>query len=582
MRFHRRMTGHQGVGRVVVVAVVALALAIGASSAVGALGAVGSAGGARVQAPDLILENGRFITMDDRRPTPQAIAITDDRITAVGSSGEIARLATRATRRIDLRRRTVVPGLIDGHTHAIRGGQTFGRETYWLGVDSLATGLSMLSDAARARRPNEWVAVVGSWHPNQFRERRAPTVADLNRASPTNPAYVQFQYDYALLNDAGIRALRLNESTAPPAPGVVVERDTSGRATGRLTGGIGPFNALTARLLLSPDPAVRKQSLRSYFRSLNAAGVTGFIDDAAGAPAAYDPLFALAADGNLTVRAGYRIGAQAPGNETAFFEPLMAFRPSTQPDGPTPFLGIGETLVFGVNDGVRQSPGFVASPQALAELEKLARFAAARRLPLEIHAYTDDLASQILDVFERVNRTNPIRGLRWAIAHLNTGSVRTIDRMKALGMAYSVQMGPLFEAPAILAANGPAVARRNEARAALDRGLVVAGGSDATRVGDFHLWPGLEFHVTGASLGNAVVRPPSQRLTRMEALRAYTLGSAWLSHDDDDRGSLEPGKLADLAVLNRPYLSVPATRIGDIRSVLTVVGGKVVYNRLGR
>jgi predicted amidohydrolase YtcJ len=143
-------------------------------------------------------------------------------------------------------------------------------------------------------------------------------------------------------------------------------------------------------------------------------------------------------------------------------------------------------------------------------------------------------------------------------------------------------MGPLFEAPAILAGNGPAVARRNEARAALDRGLVIAGGSDATRVGDFRLWPGLEFQITGASLGNAVVRPASQRLTRMEALRAYTLGSAWLAHDDDDRGSLEPGKLADLAVLDRPYLSVRANRIGDIRSVLTLVGGKVVYNRLGR
>jgi predicted amidohydrolase YtcJ len=159
MRFHRRTTGHQGVGRVV--AVVGLALAIGASSAAGALGAVGTAGGARVQAPDLILDNGRFITMDDRRPTAQAIAITDDRITAVGSSREIARLATRATRRIHLRRRTVVPGLIDGHTHAIRGGQTFGRETYWLGVDSLATGLSMLSDAARGRRPDEWVGRRG-------------------------------------------------------------------------------------------------------------------------------------------------------------------------------------------------------------------------------------------------------------------------------------------------------------------------------------------------------------------------------------------------------------------------------------
>jgi predicted amidohydrolase YtcJ len=180
-----------------------------------------------------------------------------------------------------------------------------------------------------------------------------------------------------------------------------------------------------------------------------------------------------------------------------------------------------------------------------------------------------------------VNRTHPIRGLRWALAHLNTGSARTIARMKALGMAYSVQMGAAFEAPAILETNGPAVAESSPARMALDEGIVVAGGTDATRVGDYRVWPALEFHVTGASLGNAVVRRPDQRLTRLEALRAYTLGSAWLAFDDDDRGSLRRGKLADLAVLDRPYLRVPATRISEIRSLLTLVGGKAVYDRRG-
>jgi predicted amidohydrolase YtcJ len=535
----------------------------------------------RGRRPDVVLLNGVVLTMDERRPRTRAAAITGDRISAVGSSRAVARLAGPDTRRVNLRGRTVVPGLIDGHTHAIRGGQTFDRETYWLGVGSLQTALAMLTEAARDRRPEEWVAAVGSWHPNQFEERRAPTVAELTEASPTNPAYVQFQYDYALVNEAGIRALRLNESTAPPVPGITVERDANGQATGRLTGGIGPFNALTASILLPRSFAARRASLRHYFTALNAVGVTGLIDDAAGAPAAYDPLFSLARRGRLSLRAGYRIPAQAPGNESAFFASVMAFRPPVQPEGLTPFLGIGETLVFGANDAVRQSPGYQVTPAARAELQELATFAAVRRIPLEIHAYTDDLASQILDVFEEVNRTYPIRGLRWALAHLNTGSPRTIARMKALGMAYSVQMGPAFEAPAILETNGPAVAQRSPARMAIDEDVVVAGGTDATRVGDYRVWPAIEFHVTGASLGDAVVRPRSQRLTRLEALRAYTFGSAWLASDDDDRGSLRPGKLADLAVLDRPYLRMPATRIGEIRSLLTLVGGKAVHDPRG-
>jgi predicted amidohydrolase YtcJ len=537
-------------------------------------------GGEDATEPDLILVNGVVLTMDEDEPRARAIAITDDEIIAVGSRRAVARLAGPDTQTINLRGRTVIPGLVDGHTHAIRGGQTFDDETYWLDARSLEEALGRVTQAAAEREPDEWVAVVGSWHPNQFRERRAPTVADLTEASPTNPVYVQYLYDYALVNEAGIERLGLNTSQTPPVPGIVVERDANGQATGRLFGGIGPFNVMVATLL----PATieeRKDSLEHYFTALNASGVTGFIDDSAGPAASYETLFALNDEGRLSLRAGYRVPAQAPGNESAFFDSVMAFRAPRQRGGPTPFVGIGESIVFGVNDGVRMGPGFQATPEALAELEEVATFAASRRIPLEIHAYTDDAASQILDVFERVNETYPIRSLRWAMAHLNTGSPETIARMRALGMAYSVQMGPYFEAPAILEANGPEVAQRSAARAALDQGLVVAGGTDATRIGDYRVWPALEFHVTGASLGNAVVRPPDQRMSRMEALRSYTLGSAWLAFDDDDRGSLEVGKLADLAVLDAPYLNVPARRISEIRSLLTLRGGEAVYDRRG-
>ena len=534
-------------------------------------------GGQGPAEPDLILVNGVVLTMDEERPRARAIAITGDEITAVGSRREVARLAGPDTRTVNLRRRTVIPGLVDGHTHAIRGGQTFDQETYWLGIGSLEDALATVSEAADAREPDEWVAVVGSWHPNQFSERRAPTVADLTEASPANPVYVQYLYDYALVNEAGIEALGLNSSPTPQVPGITVERDANGQATGRLLGGIGPFNVLVSTIL----PATfeeRKDSLENYFGALNASGVTGFIDDSAGPATSYETLFALNDEGRLSLRAGYRVPAQAPGNESAFFESLMSFRAPRERGGPTPFVGMGEVAVFGVNDGVRMGPGFQATREALAELAEVATLAALRRIPLEIHAYTDDAASQILDVFEEVDRVHPIGDLRWAMAHLNTGSAETIARMKALGMAYSVQMGPYFEGPAILEANGPEVAERSAARIALDEGLVVAGGTDATRIGDYRVWPALEFQVTGASLGDAVVRPPDQRMTRLEALRTYTLDSAWLAFDDDDRGSLEVGKLADLAVLDAPYLRVPARRIGEIRSLLTLRGGEAVHD----
>ena len=537
-------------------------------------------GGDGADEPDLVLVNGEILTMDDGRPRASAIAVTDDEITAVGSSRSVARLAGRHTQTINLRGRTVIPGLVDGHTHAIRGGQTFDQETYWLDARSLDEALGRVTRAASERAPGEWVAVIGSWHPNQFTEKRPPTVADLTEAAPETPVYVQYLYDYALVNEAGIEALGLNSSQAPPVPGVTVERDANGQATGRLLGGIGPFNTLVASILPASFDE-RKDSLGHYFGALNRSGVTGLIDDSAGPAASYETLFALSDEGRLTLRAGFRVPAQTPGNESAFFESVMAFRAPRERGGPTPFVGMGESVVFGVNDGVRMGPGFQATPEALAELEEVATLAATRRIPLEIHAYTDDAASQILDVFERVDAVHPIGNLRWAMAHLNTGSLETIARMKALGMAFSVQMGPYFEAPAILEANGPEVATRSAARPALDQGLRVAGGTDATRIGDYRVWPAVEFQVTGASLGDAVVRRPDQRMTRMEALRSYTLDSAWLAFDDDDRGSLEKGKLADLAVLDAPYLQVAATRISELRSLLTLRGGEAVYDRRG-
>ncbi|HYZ46132.1 MAG TPA: amidohydrolase family protein, partial [Actinomycetota bacterium] len=196
MTFVRRLIETPGTRRAV--AALSVLVAGGLLAAGTSVGGGFPFGGSSVDEPDLILVNAEILTMDPHRPRASAIAITGDEVSAVGSTRSVARLRGRDTQTINLRGRTVIPGLIDGHTHAIRGGQTFDQETYWLDAGSLDEALSRVSEAANEREPGEWVAVVGSWHPNQFAERRPPTVAELTEASPTTPVYVQYLYDYAL------------------------------------------------------------------------------------------------------------------------------------------------------------------------------------------------------------------------------------------------------------------------------------------------------------------------------------------------------------------------------------------------
>ena len=529
--------------------------------------------------PDLILYNGALLTMDPDAPQASAIAITGTRISAVGDDAGVRATAGKDTRQIDLSGKTVIPGLVDTHIHAIRGGQTYRFETHWFDNPTLAGAIGELRQAATERGAGEWVAVVGSWIPEQFSEQRPPIDEELTAALPDNPAYVQSLYDYALLNAKGIEALRLNRPDLALPHGIEIERDASGQATGKILGNVGSFNVFLNQV--APlDAQQRAASLREFFTALNGFGVTGVIDPSAGPAAAYEPVLQMDHDGTLTLRVGYRIPAMAPGSEPDWIEKVMAFRQPHYDTGMISFVGLGESLVAEMNDGVQMGPGFESPPEAKARLHQVAEFAAARSIPVEFHAYTDDAASDILDVFEEVAKTHPIKDLRWSLAHLNTGSPRTIARMAALGMAFSVQIGPYFEGPAILRANGPEVAgHAPPTRAALDAGLRVAGGTDATRIGVFGVWQAIEYQVTGTSLGGAIQKPEDQRLTREEALRLYTSDAAWIGFVDDRRGTLSIGKQADLAVLDQPYLTMPAEQIDTIRATMTLVDGKIVHER---
>lgn len=226
------------------------------------LTATGAATAAR-PAADIILHNGNIITLNDAQPQASALAISGSRIVAIGDDTATDEWRGDHTRTIDLQGKTVIPGLTDTHIHAIRGGQTWTFETYWYDSPSLKDALDKLRADANRRPHDQWVAVVGSWIPAQFAENRAPTVAELSHALPDHPAYIQYLYDYALVNQRGIDVLGLNDTPPPDLAGIGVERDAKGSATGKLFGDIAAFNQLFASISSNAD---REGGLRLIFR----------------------------------------------------------------------------------------------------------------------------------------------------------------------------------------------------------------------------------------------------------------------------------------------------------------------------
>jgi predicted amidohydrolase YtcJ len=282
--------------------------------------------------PARIFFNGHVLTMDASDRVAEAVAIDGDRIVAVGSNNEVQRLAGPRTKVLDLGGRTLIPGLSDAHNHAIRGGQTYRFETYWYDATSLAEALYALKETGRTKGPGKWVTVEGSWAPSRT-TRMAPHLRPPEAALPDNPAYIQYLYDYAIVNARGLSALGLDQKDTS-IPGIEIERDKEGLPTGKLFGNIGSFSGLFARIAASSDEE-RKHSLAAYFAALNARGVTSIVDAAGGGSGAavYDPLFALHGDGKLTLEsriacAYRRRGTRRPGTRT--------YCPTCRPGSATP------------------------------------------------------------------------------------------------------------------------------------------------------------------------------------------------------------------------------------------------------
>jgi predicted amidohydrolase YtcJ len=524
------------------------------------------------QVADTVLINGKIVTVDQQFSIQEALAVRDGRILRIGKTSEIQKLAGPGSRVIDLQGRSVIPGLIDSHLHGIRAALSFSTEVNWIGVSSLDEALGRIRQAARTMKAGSWLIVAGGWNLQQFKERRVPTQAELTAAAPNNPVYVQLGYGWALMTPAGLKALNIASEADLPSGGRF-EKGPDGNPTGAVTGSQNAIISLFDRLP-KPSPEEQIEGTKKFFRELNRLGITGFIDPGGNnlSPAEYPAVFNVWRSGEMSVRVAFALNGQTPGSEFDDYQNLTRLLPMGFGDNILKFNGIGERITFDMNNNDRPNQS------QKDRYYRIIKWAAEQGMTLTMHWNRDASVDELLPLFEKLNKEVPITGLRWSIAHLNDASEKTLRRMKALGMGWTVQDAMYFGGDQFLEQNGAEAARRvPPVNTAKRLGVPVGAGTDAHRVASYNPFTALQWFLDGRTVSGTAIRGPEETPTRADALRFYTIGSAWFSHDENKRGSLEVGKFADLAVLSKDYMTVPIDQVGGIESLLTMVGGKVVF-----
>jgi len=529
---------------------------------------------------DLILKNGRFTTLAQNDGAVQAVAVAGGKLSAVGSEADVLAHAGPSTKIIDVRGRRVIPGLIDSHTHVIRGGLNYNLELRWDGVWSLADALEMLDKQVAVTPPPQWVRVVGGFTEHQFAEKRLPTLDELNRIAPDTPVFILHLYDRALLNRAALRAVGYTKDTPAP-PGSHIERDASGEPTGLL---LAKPNALILYATLAKGPRLpleyQANSTRHFMRELNRLGVTSVIDAGGGFqnyPEDYQVIQKLADADELTVRIAYNLFTQNKGKEADDFRRWVGMVSPGSGTDSFRHNGAGEMLVFSAADFEDfREPRPDLPPEMEPQLEEVVRILAEKSWPFRLHATYDESIARALDVFEKVHRDVPLDKLHWFFDHAETISQRNIDRIARLGGGIAIQHRMAYQGEYFADRYGSTHGKPPFKRI-LEAGVPIGAGTDATRVASYNPWVSLAWLATGRTVAGRALYKEDELLDRETALRLWTEKNSWFSNETGKKGCIAVGQLADLAVLSADYLSVRDDEIRDITSVLTLVGGKIVH-----
>jgi predicted amidohydrolase YtcJ len=536
---------------------------------------------------ELIIYNAKITTLTAGNPTSSAVAIKDGKIVQVGNDNDLLELKDSSTKVIDANGRRMIPGLNDSHSHFLRSGLAYTRELRWDGVPTLKEGLDMIREQSKYTPEGEWIRVIGGWTPWQFEERRLPSVDELNEAAPNVPLYMQYFYSVGILNKKGMEALDIGASTADPKGGKFV-RDEKGNPTGLMlaTPHPGIFYGKIAALP-GTSKEIEANSTIHLFHELARFGLTSVIDAGGGGfnyPDDYSTAEKLAIDGKLPVRVSFYLFTQNPGKELEdYIEWTRNNKAGYNADPVKPhgfeLDGGGEYLLWKAGDFENfRSDRPILDSDMEKDLEPIIELLIQKRWPFRIHATYDESINRILNVIERVNKKTPLDGLRWSIEHAETVTERNIDRIAALKGGIAIQDRMVFLGDDYVKRYGAEAAKKAPPiRMILDKGVPLGIGTDGTRGSSFNPWVGLHWLISGKTASGRELYDKDNLISREEALYLYTVGSAWFSNEEEVKGRIAEGQLADFALLTDDYFSVPVEQIKDIESVLTVVDGKVVF-----
>ena len=522
---------------------------------------------------DVILLNGRIVTVDDSFTIAQGVAIRGERIVAVGNNADVLELQGRGTKMIDLKKQTVIPGLIDNHAHFIRAPEH--EEMRLDGVVSRKRALEILVERVRAARPGEWIVTLGGWSEEQFTDDpRGFPLEELDGIAPANPVVLQAVYNQSYLNGAALKAAGIDAGTPDPRGGRI-EKDASGNPTGVVRGAGGV--AFVAAKIPLPDRQQWLANVRKFVSGLNAMGITAWYD-AGGRGVSekhYEAYKTLADRGELNARAFWTTIRQ-PATPEQVNQVLTEIQQHTPFQGSDTFdnIGWGESVYQPATTNLLRDD-FVVKPEDMREVRRIAQAIAEGGMFLNAHVEMENAIDAYLDVYEAIHKVEPVKGLRWAFSHLDQVTDAQLARMKRLGMVAGLHSRPLIQGALMHKVHGERAWDMPPFRRVQDSGIVWGLGSDATAVTTSNPFYTLWFAVTGRMIGGRKVN--RQTITRAEALIAHTRSNAHFIFQESNLGSIQPGKYADLVVLDRDYFVVPAPQIKDIKPLMTMVGGKIVY-----
>ena len=536
-------------------------------------------------APDLVLHGGKVVTVDARFSIAQAVAVRGDRIVAVGSDDAVRALAGPATRQIDLRGRTVIPGLMDGHLHNAGGGPGVNLAQART-IDEL---LQAVGERAKITPAGGLVISNSDWHEAQLKEKRLPHLKELDRVAPDHPVVLVRGGHQYIINSAAARRWNITRDTASP-PGGEVGKGPDGELNGELVD--------TARNLVRLPPAAQlvREEILAQQKILNAAGLTGIRIPGSftfgSSPVEAWRLFKqLHAEGLLTLRVNFLFRITDYSSPEKVREQVRSWGASpgegddwlrvdgvkTGSDG-----GFEGGLMRAVYDGIYSRGGVFRGIQVVPPERHRMAVQELNRMGWRVttHVVGDLAADRVLDNYEAADKDVSLKGRRWAIEHLFIGRPEHFERIKGLDLVVSAQNHLYLAGPSVKKYWGRERAENvTPMRSFLDQGLMVGGGTDSPVIPHNPFWS--IYHFVSRDTISDGTYGASQKITREEALRVFTINNARLTFQEQIKGSLEPGKLADLLVLPADLLTVPEKEIEGMRPLATMVGGRFVYTAPG-